>query len=56
MFLVCCSDEKDEVSVRPSFAGLAVLAPVSRTDNTRHKCRQEFTGIKLAFLYPATIS
>jgi hypothetical protein len=29
---------------------------VSRTDHTRHKCRQEFTGMKkLEFFHPATI-
>jgi hypothetical protein len=56
MVQICCSDDKDEVSVWPSFAGMAVLAAVSRTDHTRHKCRQEFTGIKIVFLHPATIS
>jgi hypothetical protein len=56
LWYVPSSDEKDEVSVWPSFVGLAVLAPVPRTDHSRHKCGQEFTGIKLAFLHPATIS
>jgi hypothetical protein len=53
MVQIRCSDDKDEVSVCPSFVGLAVLAPVSRTDHTRHKCRQEFTGIYEPMIYKA---